>query len=200
MLEGQLEEIHFANRNAARSHNRIALIESVCQRLAGSGEHICDQGQGFWDRADTFHQCRQGGAIAFVDLAGHQRLAGLREFRTGGQQAHHWPSSHAQSPETGCRQQSDPTRGYGCARLGEYRALLHVLPAGPDIFPGTSRGQDYYLARRGRVNVRVFLHHDGVGTSREGRTSEQTHAGAGSNLTQEYLPGGNLSRQTQTCR
>ena len=112
LLERALDEIHFANRNAAGSHDRIALVESVRQRQAGRGERIRDEGKDFGDRPGALQSAPpSASAIAFVNPAGRQRLPGLLQFRTGGQQTHHRLPPHADARQTGRSQQADSAGG-----------------------------------------------------------------------------------------
>ena len=48
-------------------------------------------------------------------------------------------------------------------RRGKQRALLHVFPAEPDIFP---RFHDVENVHPRKLSARVFLHHHGVRTAR----------------------------------
>jgi hypothetical protein len=80
LLEGALEEVHFPNRNAAGSHDSIALVESVRQREASPGERIRDKGIYSRDRTGAPNQRRQDGAIALINPARFQRPTWLRQF------------------------------------------------------------------------------------------------------------------------
>ena len=196
-FKGAFDKIHLADGNSTGSQHRVAFAQGSLQSRANCLRRVGHQWKDFGDATDAFKQCRQAEAVAFVNLARTELLAGFAQFRTGGQQTDDGLPPHPDFRPPRRGQQANVTHRQKLASFGERRPPLYVFAPGTDILSRFGRVQDKYLLGLLGLSSCVLLHHDSVGASRQRRAREQSHTSPGRNPVAERFSGGDSSAQSQ---
>ncbi|CAM2158131.1 hypothetical protein PT2222_40130 [Paraburkholderia tropica] len=195
-------EIGFADRDAARGEHDVGarggLFERGGERVGLVAHHAEIDGL---DIQAAQHRAERV-AVAVVDAAGVERLAGRAQFVAGRKEGHAQASLHLDFDETQRGQQADVGGAELAARAQRHAATREVFAPAAAVRAGRAgaRAEADRRGFAGLVERHALLRHDGVAAGGHRRAGHDAHARAARHVAEVGMPRERLAGDRQRER
>ena len=195
-LEGGFDLIMIPHGDAATEEKDVIFCQGLPERGDGGGKVIGTMnGGGVVDALRSEHGLEHE-AVAIVNVAGLQGLAGWLEFIARADDGDSWGAVDAEAGEALGGQYADLARGDEISTTEDDLADAEICPGTADVLAGL---HGVLALNVGACALDILLHDDGICPAGHGRAGEDADGVAGGAMEAEIPPSRLLPADDQGC-